>query len=77
MLFRSRVEDQRLKAARCQHEYDLRLLAEEAAVRYFRLACKQRVLQMRLKEMYLNDTLWPLPARKQQLLSSLWQNYTP
>ena len=43
-----KVEDQRLKAARCQHEYDLRLLAEEAAVRYFRLACKQRVLQMRL-----------------------------
>ena len=52
-----KVEDQRLKAARCQHEYDLRCLAEEAAVRYFRLARQQRMLQMRLEEMYLNDTL--------------------
>ena len=59
-----KVEDQRLKAARCQHEYDLRLLAEEAAVRYFRLACKQRVLQMRLEEMYLNDTLLAIAREK-------------
>ena len=59
-----RAEDQRLKAARCQHEYDLRLLAEEAAVRYFRLACKQRVLQMRLEEMYLNDTLLAIAREK-------------
>ena len=59
-----KVEDQRLKAARCQHEYDLRLLAEEAAVRYFRLACGQRVLQLRLEEMYLNDTLLAIAREK-------------
>ena len=59
-----KVEDLRLKAARCQHEYDLRCLAEEAAVRYFRLACKQRVLQMRLEEMYLNDTLLAIAREK-------------
>ena len=59
-----RVEDQRLKAARCQHEYDLRLLAEQAAARYFRLACQQRVLQMRLEEMTLNDTLLAIAREK-------------
>ena len=59
-----KVEDQRLKAARCQHEYDLRLLAEEAASRYFRLACKQRVLQMRMEEMTLNDTLLAIAREK-------------
>ena len=59
-----KVEDQRLKAARCQHDYDLRLLAEEAAVRYFRLACQQRVLQMRLEEKYLNDTLLAIAREK-------------
>ena len=59
-----RVEDQRLKAARCQHEYDLRRLAEEAAVRYFRLARQQRVLQMRLEEMALNDTLFAIAREK-------------
>ena len=59
-----REEDQRQKAARCQHEYDLRRLAEEAAVRYFRLACQQRVLQMRLEEMLLNDTLLAIAREK-------------
>ena len=59
-----KVEDQRLKAARCQHEYDLRLLAEQAAARYFRLACQQRVLQMRLEEMTLNDTLLAIAREK-------------
>ena len=59
-----RVEDQRLKAARCQHEYDLRLLAEEAATRYFRLACRQRVLLMRMEEMTLNDTLLAIAREK-------------
>ena len=58
------VEDQRLKAARCQHEYDLRLLAEEAATRYFSLACRQRVLQMRLEELLLNDTLLAIAREK-------------
>lgn len=59
-----RVEDQRLKAARCQHEYDLRRLAEEAAVRYFRLARQQRMLQLRMEEMLLNDTLLAIAREK-------------
>ena len=58
------MEDQRLKAARCQHEYDLRLLAEEAATRYFSLVCRQRVLQMRLEELLLNDTLLAIAREK-------------
>ena len=45
------VEDQQLKAARQQHEYNLRCIAEEAAVRYFRLARQQRMLQMRQEEL--------------------------
>ena len=59
-----KVEDQRLKAARCQHEYDLRCLAEEAAARYFRLACQQRVMRMRLEEVLLNDTLLAIAREK-------------
>ena len=59
-----KVEDQRMEAARCQHAYNLRLLAEEAAIRYFRLACRQRVSQMRLDEMNLNDTLLAIAREK-------------
>jgi outer membrane protein TolC len=33
-------------------------------VRYFRLACGQRVLQLRLEEMYLNDTLLAIAREK-------------
>jgi len=58
------VEDQRLKAARQQHEYHLRCLAEEAAVRYFRLARQQRLLQMRLQELQMNDTLLDIAREK-------------
>ncbi len=58
------VEDQRLKAARQQHEYDLRRIAEEAAVRYFRLACQQRMLQLRQEELVLNDTLLAIAREK-------------
>ena len=57
-------EDQRLAAARCQHEYDLRRLAEEAAVRYIRLARHQRALQMYLEGVYLNDTLLAIAREK-------------
>jgi outer membrane protein TolC len=63
-LWEKRVEDQRLKAARQQHEYDLRCIAEEAAVRYFRLACQQRMLQLRQEELALNDTLLAIAREK-------------
>ena len=58
------VEDQQLKAARQQHEYNLRCIAEEAAVRYFRLARQQRMLQMRLDELRMNDTLLAIAREK-------------
>ena len=59
-----KVEDQLLKAAREQHEYNLRCIAEDAAVRYFRLACQQRILQMRQEEQSLNDTLLAIAREK-------------
>ena len=59
-----RVEDQRLEAARRQHEYSLRRIAEEAAIRYFRLARQQRMLQMRLEELNLSDTLLGIAREK-------------
>ena len=58
------VEDQRLKAARQQHEYDVRCIAEEAAIRYIRLARQQRMLQMRLAELQMNDTLLAIAREK-------------
>jgi outer membrane protein TolC len=57
-------EDQRLKAARQQHEYELRCIAEEAVTRYFRLVRQQRVLQMRLAELRMNDTLLGIAREK-------------
>jgi len=62
-----RVEDQRLEAARQQHEYHLRRIAEEAAVRYFRLARQQRILKMRLQEQSLNDTLFSIAREKSSI----------
>lgn len=59
-----KVEDQRLKAARSQHEYNLRCLAEKAAAGYFRLACQQRILEMRKEELNLNDTLLAIAREK-------------
>ena len=58
------VEDQQLKAARQQHEYTLRCLAEEAAVRYFRLARQQRLVQVRQEELRMNDTLLAIAREK-------------
>ena len=59
-----KVEDQRLKAARRQHEYSLRCIAEEATARYFRLARQQRLLQMRMDELRTNDTLLAIAREK-------------
>jgi len=58
------VEDQRLKAARQQHEYTLRCIAEEAAARYIRLACQQRLLIIRQEELSLNDTILAIIREK-------------
>ena len=59
-----KVEDQRLEVARRQHAHNLRCIAEEAAVRYFRLARQQRMLQMRLDELRMNDTLLAIAREK-------------
>ena len=58
------VEDQRMKAARQQHEYDLRRIAEEAAARYFRLLCRQWMALVRKEEMILNDTVLAIAREK-------------
>lgn len=57
-------EDQRLKAAKEQHAYNLRCIAEEAASRYFRLAREQRMLEMRIYELALSDTLLAITREK-------------
>ena len=53
-----------MKAARQQHEYDLRRIAEDAAVRYFRLLCRQRMALVREEEMILNDTVLAIAREK-------------
>ena len=58
------VEVLRLKAARQQHDYELRCIAEEAAVRYIRLACQQRMVLLRQEELSLNDTLLAISREK-------------
>jgi len=58
------VEDQRMKAARQQHEYELRCIAEETAVRYIRLACRQWMLLLRQDELSLNDTVLAITREK-------------
>ncbi|MBO4634203.1 MAG: TolC family protein [Bacteroidales bacterium] len=57
-------EDQRLKAAREQHEYNLRCIAEEAAARYIRLVRDQLMLQIRTYELELSDTLLAITRQK-------------
>lgn len=60
-------EDQQLKAAREQYEYNLRRIAEDAASRYFRLAREQRMLQMRMYELQLSDTLLAITREKARI----------
>jgi len=57
-------EDQRMRAARAQHEYNLRCIAEEAAGRYFRLVRQQRLLKMREDELAMSDTLLSITREK-------------
>ena len=58
------VEDLRLEAARKQLDYDLRRIAEEATVRYFRLACAQGMLDMCLRNKQTADTLYAIAKEK-------------
>ena len=58
------VEDLRLEAARKQLDYDLRRIAEEATVRFFRLACAQGMLDMCLRNKQTADTLYAIAREK-------------
>ena len=58
------VEDQRLKAASQQHNYELHLIAEEATRRFFRLACAQGKLDMYERNKQTADTLYAIAKEK-------------
>lgn len=58
------VEDQRLKAARQQHSFELHLIAEETTRRFFRLACAQGVLDMCERNKQTADTLYAIAKEK-------------
>ena len=58
------VEDQRLEAARKQLNYELRCIAEETTVRYFRLACAQGMLDMCERNKQTADTLYAIAKEK-------------
>lgn len=58
------VEDQRLKAASQQHNYELHLIAEEATRRFFRLACAQGKLDMCERNKQTADTLYAIAKEK-------------
>ena len=58
------VEDLRLETAQKQLDYDLRRIAEEATIRYFRLACAQGTLDMCLRNKQTADTLYAIAKEK-------------
>lgn len=58
------VEDQRLKAARQQHEYDKNCIAEEVTRRFFRLVCAQGELEMYQHNLQTADTLCAIAREK-------------
>ena len=58
------VEDERLEAARKQHDYELYLIAEEATRRFFRLACAQGILDMCERNKQTADTLYAIAREK-------------
>ena len=58
------AEDERMEAARKQHEYELHLIAEEATRRYFRLAIAQGKLVMCERNKQTADTLYAIAREK-------------
>ena len=61
------VEDQRLKAARQQHEYDKNRIAEEVTRRFFRLVCAQGELEMYQDNLETADTLYAIAREKSSI----------
>jgi outer membrane protein TolC len=58
------VEEERLEAARKQYQYQLKLIAEEATRRFFRLACAQGMLDMCERNKQTADTLYAIAREK-------------
>ena len=58
------VEDQRWKAARQQHQYDMNTIAEEVTRRFFRLVCAQGELEMYQRNLQTADTLCAIAREK-------------
>ena len=58
------VEDQRLKAARQQHQYDMNTIAEEVTRRFFRLVCAQGQVDMYRRNLQTADTLLAIAREK-------------
>ena len=58
------VEDQRLKAARQQHQYDMNTIAEEVTRRFFRLVCAQGQVDMYRRNLQTADTLLTIAREK-------------
>ena len=62
------VEDQRLKAARQQHQYDMNSIAEEVTRRFFRLVCAQGQADMYRRNLQTTDTLYAIAREKSTIL---------
>ena len=58
------IEDQRLKAARQQHQYDMNTIAEEVTRRFFRLVCAQGELERYQRNLQTADTLLAIAREK-------------
>jgi outer membrane protein TolC len=58
------VEDQRVQAARLQHQYDLNNIAEEVAKRFFKLVCAQGQYDMYQRNLQAADTLYAIACEK-------------
>ena len=62
------VEDQRLKAARQQHQYDMNNIAEEVTRRFFRLVCTRGQADMYRRNLQTADTLYAIAREKSTIL---------
>ena len=62
------VEDQRLKAARQQYQYDMNSIAEEVTRRFFRLVCAQSQAEMFRRNLQTTDTLYAIAREKSGIL---------
>ena len=62
------IEDQRLKAARQQHQYDMNSIAEEVTRRFFRLVCAQGQADMYQRNLQTTDTLYAIAREKATIL---------